>query len=30
MRSTRKRTEVWTPEQVTAGFEYLCRAAGCG
>ncbi len=25
----RKRDEVWTPEQVTAGFEYLCRLAGC-
>jgi L-ribulose-5-phosphate 4-epimerase len=21
----RKRDEIWTPEQVTAGFEYLCR-----
>ena len=27
---TRKRTEVWTPEQVTAGFAYLCRVGGCG
>ena len=29
-RWTRKRTEVWTPEQVTAGFAYLCRVGGCG
>ena len=27
---TRKRTEVWNPEQVAAGFEYLCRVADHG
>ena len=25
----KKRAEVWTPEQVQAGFDYLCRVAGC-
>jgi L-fuculose-phosphate aldolase len=25
-----KQREVWTPEQISAGFDYLCRAADAG